>query len=322
MKAPTISAAVRVHNGERYVAETLTAILSQTRAPDEVVVIDDGSTDGTPGELERFGREIRVVRQDNGGYADAFNRSFAEARGEYVANCDADDVWEPGKLERQAAALEVHPEIDVAFAATRFFGARQGPFNDFSTPGLQEPDAFARRLYWGNRLCTSSTLIRRALFERVGPFRGERSAECEDYDYWLRALAAGAVFFFDPGPLVRYRVHSDQASQSQLRIHQGEYRVHRWHADLVADRGFASRVLARDLSNIARALSDLNRPREARAAFASSFRQRPTPRVLAWILVLSAPDRYRRRLADRLVSVKRALRSGGSATLADPHPGA
>ncbi len=83
--------------------------------------------------------------------------------------------------------------------------------------------------------------------------------------------------------------------------------LHDWHSGLVHDSRLVGKMLARDLSNIGRVLSDEDRSREARAAFVSSLRHRPTLRVLGWVLVLSAPDRYRRPLADSLVSIKRAL---------------
>lgn len=87
--------------------------------------------------------------------------------------------------------------------------------------------------------------------------------------------------------------------------------LHGRHAGLVDDSGLVRKVLARDLSNIARTLSDQNNPREARATFVSSLRHRPTLRVLGWVLVLSTPDRCRRPLADGLVSLKRALYPAG-----------
>ncbi len=305
MKPPTISAVVPAYNAERYIGESLTAILSQTRPPDEVVVVDDGSTDATPEELARFRGEIRVVRQDNRGHPGAYTRCCEEARGEYVAKCDADDLWEPDKLARQAEALRDHPEIDIAFCGARFFGAQEGPRSPYPSQGVLDRRDFARRLYRGNPVCSSSTLIRRRLVRELGPF--VERLPCEDYDYWLRALIAGATFFYDPRVLVRYRAHAQQVSGNVLRMHEAEYAVHRWHARVVEDARLLRRVQANDLSNIARALSDQHRGREARATFVSSLRHRPTLRVLAWVLVLSAPDRCGRPLADRLVAIKRTL---------------
>lgn len=305
MKSPSISAVIRAYNVERYIGESLQAVLSQTHPPDEVVVVDDGSTDGTLGELARFRGEIRVVKQANMGVAAAFNRCFDESRGEYVASCDADDIWELDKLERQVEAIGAHPDIDIAIGGARFFGHTEGPRASYPGAGILNQRELARDLYRANFVCHSSTVISRRLYKRLGPMVD--GILCEDYDYWLRALAANAVVFYDPTVLVGYRTHEDQVSNDLLRMHRAEYMVHSQHAGLVEDSRLAQRVLARDLSNIARVLSDEDRPHEARTAFVASLRRRPTLRVLAWVLVLSAPDWCRRSLADRLVSIKRAL---------------
>jgi glycosyltransferase involved in cell wall biosynthesis len=311
MKAPTISAVVPVYNTERYVAEALTAILSQTHPPDEVIVVDDGSTDGTLDELARFRGEIRVVRQGNLGVAGAMNRCFEESRGEYVAKCDADDVWELDKLERQIKAVLANPQIDVAISGACFFGSADGPRAPYpGAAGILDQRDLARRLYRANFVASCATLVRRSLHRQLGPF--VEGLACEDYDFWLRAVAAGAVFFYDPSMLVKIRTHEDQVSGNLLRMHGAEYTTHGWHAGLVEDARLVRRVKARDLSNIARLLSDEGRPREARATFVAALRQRLSPRLLAWVLVLSMPDRYRRPLADRLVSIRRTLVSPAS----------
>ena len=112
--------------------------------------------------------------------------------------------------------------------------------------------------------------------------------------------------------LINYRTHENQVSGNLLRMHRAEYIAHDWHADLVDDARLVRKVKARDLSNIARQLSDEDRPREARATFVAALRQRFSPRLLAWALVLSMPDRYRRLFAEKLVSIKRTLVSPAS----------
>jgi glycosyltransferase involved in cell wall biosynthesis len=305
MKPPTISAVIRVYNGERFIGQSLRAVLSQTRPPDEVIVVDDGSTDGTLDELAQFRSEIRVVEQANLGVAGAFNRCFAESQGDYVAACDADDVWESDKLERQLEAIQTHPEIDIAIGGARFFGHKQGPRAPYSGSGILDSRDLARHLYRANFVCHSTTLIRRRLHRQLGPIA--EGILCEDYDYWLRALEADAVFFYDPTVLVGYRTHEEQVSNDLLGMHSGEYMVHERHSELIEDPRLVQEVLARDLSNIARVLSDQDRAREARTVFVSALRRRPTLRVLAWVLVLSAPERYRRTLSNRLISTKRTL---------------
>jgi hypothetical protein len=304
---PTVSAVVRVFNGKPHLAEALDSIISQTRQPDEVIVVDDGSTDGTAAVLASYGDRIRVVRQENRGHAAALNRAFAEARGDYVANCDVDDVWEPDKLERQVVAVVAHPQVDVAFGAARFFGARSGRFHaSYSGSGVLEPRCFLRELYRSDRICASSTLVRRRLFERLGSFGNGEINVCEDYDYWLRAAGGGAVFFQDEATLAGYRVHAAQTSGNLLRMHEGELAVHRRHAALAGARR-ARRAQGRDLGNIGRVLVDLDRPAAARRAFLASFLRWPNPRLLVWAAVLSVPGRARRPLWRGLVATRRGL---------------
>ena len=306
MSSLTISAVMPAYNAEEYIGEALTAMLSQSRPPDEVIVVDDGSTDGTPDILTGFRSDVRVVRQANQGVAGAMNRCFAEARFAYVAKCDADDVWTPTKLERQAESTRQHPEIDVSFGEARVFGkyaGRWGMGPEHSRAGVVGPQLLGRTLFAGNPICPSSTFVRRSLFERLGPFRETR---CEDYDFWMRALRDDAIFHYDPTTFVNYRRHDSNVSSNKLAVHESDLLVRRANTYLVSRR-FARRVLAEDLFKVGRDLSDRERADEARAFFHESLRQRPTAKGLAWALIVSVPAGLRRPLADSLVSIKRTL---------------
>ena len=145
---PTVSAVIGAYNAQEWIGETVQAILSQTHPPDELIVVDDGSTDGTLGELRRFGDRIAVLSQRNGGCPAAFNSGFGKARGDFIAMCGADDLWEPTKLERQLAALSSHPQIDVAFGAARVFGSAQEQERIQVPPparGCSTPASYSRR---------------------------------------------------------------------------------------------------------------------------------------------------------------------------------
>lgn len=308
MNGPTISAVMTVYNGERYVGEALASILSQTRPPREVVVVDDGSTDATPELLREFGDEIRVVRQANSGHAAALNRGFEEADGDYIAKCDADDIWREDKLERQADAIAAAPNIDIAFSATWVFGRTEGPDGLPETacrPGVLPARELARALYRWNYIRPSTTLMRNELYGRLGPF--VEGLPAEDYDYWLRALSAGAVFYYDPEHLVRYRRHDAQITSDVLRVRRAAHSIHLWHADAVPGRRFVRSVLADDLRSIGRMLVDEGEPREARASYLASLRQLPSFTAIAWSLLLTAPAPSRRRLIDAALAVKRGL---------------
>ena len=310
MRTPSISTVVTVYNADRYIGEALESILSQTRPPEEVVVVDDGSTDGTPEELDRFRGDIRLIRQENRGHAAALNRGMGAARGDYLAKCDADDIWEPRKLERQAEAVQRHPEIDIAFAAARVFGDRDGywrmPEGRRRQAGVLEPRRFARALFQANPVCPSSTLIRRALLERLGPFL-EHRVVVEDYEYWMRALSAGAVFFYDPAVRVKHRRHGGNVSGYAPALQRSDLLVREWNAELPDSRTLVRRVRSRDLFHVARYLAEDGRPEESRAVMLEALRSWPTPRPLAWVMVLSFPERYQRAVAGRLLSIKRTL---------------
>jgi glycosyltransferase involved in cell wall biosynthesis len=318
-REPTISAVVRVYNGEAYIAETVAALLAQTRPADEVVIVDDGSTDGTPDVLAGFGDAIRVVRQPNSGLAAAFNRCFAEARGDYVAVCDADDIWVPERLERQCAVLERHPDVDFLFGAVSIFGTSEGDwgFPEGQATGLLEGREFAKTLFAVNVISTSTTLIRRSLHAKVGPFEEHMA---EDFDFWLRCAGSGALFYWDPVELARYRRHDEQVTNSMLRVQRALHEVRALRAGLVGDKRLVDATLGANLFKIGRLLVDGGQSREASAAFREAARRRgpAQARALLWIAVLALPNALRRQLSNTFVNMSRrldAVRGGRPSTL-------
>jgi glycosyltransferase involved in cell wall biosynthesis len=227
--------------------------------------------------------------------------------------CDADDLWAPDRLERQAQALATHPEIGIAFGAVEIFGTATGPWGylDITEAGMVEEDHFARALLRADVISTSTTLVAKRVYDEVGPFRERMGAE--DYDYWLRALKAGAAFYYDPAALARYRRHSNQVTSSMLRVEQSGYEVRLSHQDLVADRRFIDALLGANLFNIGRLLADDGRRPEAREAFRRCLRH-ATPasveiaaRALVWVALLSLPRRAQLRGSEALVRLSRAF---------------
>jgi glycosyltransferase involved in cell wall biosynthesis len=314
-RQPTITAVVAAYNAERWIAETLEAILGQTRPPDEVVVVDDGSTDGTAAVLEGFANRVRVVTRENGGCPAAFNTAFAHATGDYIAMCGADDVWEPRKLEWHLQTLAEHPEVDVLFGDAQLFGRTGGTYAKPPGEGVLDGAALRDALYRENIICAPSIVLRRILFQRLGPFVEEFGAD--DLEYWMRCLRYGAVFYYDPRVLLRYRRHDSNLSSRLLWMAQCSHDVHRWYADDIADRALRSSVLAEDLFKIGRYHVDEGRPREARAAFLGSLRHRRRPRTLVWVVVLTLPEGARRRAGEGFVRLSRLLetrRAAGEAT--------
>ena len=326
MRRPSIAVVMPAYNAEQFIAESITAVLSQTRPPDEVIVVDDGSTDSTLDELQRFRHETLIVSQPNRGAGGAYTRGFTTARSDYVARCDADDVWEPTKLERQADTLSERPGIDITFTGALNFGAVdrsiwEGIWHPPPYEGLLDAHRFARDMYRNDFICASTAIVRRSLFDRLGAFVTPHP--CEDYEYWLRALRVGATFFDDPAILVRYRRHASSVTNDLLRMYRGIYQVHTWHVDLVDDGRLVREVLANDRFRIARWLYENNQPRRARKAFFASLRHGPAVRELGWALALCAPERRQRRIIEGLVCLKHAaveLAAGSGGQASPPEP--
>ena len=301
-RRPSIAVVVPAYNAERWIAETLRAVLAQTSPADEVVVVDDGSTDATRAVLEEFADDVRVIAQPNAGCGAAFNTAIEAAQTEYVALCPADDLWVPEKLEWQRETLRAHPQVDVSFGAAVNFGALEGPFPRPSLTGLAEPRALLREMFTGNVVPDPSVVVRRALLQRLGGFVHEVG---EDYELWMRALRQGAVFHFDPRVLVRLRQHDANLSSDAVAIREMNVAVRRAAAADLGDPALARRVIARDLRSLGRAYLGAGGAEQARSAYRDSLRTRISAPAVAASALLGLPG------AGRAVARLRAARAAG-----------
>ena len=203
MKSLRISCIVPVYNGEQFLAEALDSILAQTCAPFEVIVVDDGSTDDTAAVAARYGKQIAYYRQDNAGPSAARNHGVRATRGDLVAFLDADDVWRPEKLARQAARFALRPELDISMTHAR----------NFWIPGLRhEEEAFR-----GPPSCVapaSSLVARRVVLNRIGLF--DADVKHKEMPGWLlHAAQRGAVVETLPDILVDRRIHHSNRSRGR-----------------------------------------------------------------------------------------------------------
>jgi glycosyltransferase involved in cell wall biosynthesis len=305
-RAPTISVVVPAHNEERYVAEALDSVLAQTRVPQEVIVVDDGSTDATAEAVRRYGEQVRLIQQENRGCPGAFDTGFREARGDFVALCPADDVWEPHKLEWQQQALADHPEVDVIFGAARRFGLMTGDHAQPVRGGVLDSAWFAPEMYRENLIADPSAMIRRSLYLDLG---GYEPLIGEDYEFWMRALAADATFYFDSRVAVRLREHGGNLSYRALDIWETKHLIHERYAQLAGDPELVRRTLARDLLMIGYCHAALGRSGAARRSFRASLETRPSPVTLAAALAMSVPGVARAvsRIAPRIRRASAAI---------------
>jgi glycosyltransferase involved in cell wall biosynthesis len=179
-----VSVLMSVHNGASRVAAAIGSVLGQTAGDLELIVIDDGSTDATPGELARFrdGR-LRIVSQARTGLTRALNRALALARGPLIARLDADDVALPERLARQRAFLERTPAVGLLGTAAGEMDAA-GRQVRVVRPPLDDA-ALRRALIRENPFVHSSVMVRRDLLERAGGY-DETLPVAQDYDLWMR----------------------------------------------------------------------------------------------------------------------------------------
>jgi glycosyltransferase involved in cell wall biosynthesis len=283
---PTISVVVPAYNEERYIAEALDAVLAQTRSPLEVIVVDDGSTDATHEVVAGYGGRVRLIEQENCGCPGAFDTGFREARGEFVALCPADDVWEPRKLQWQQDALGAHPEVDVIFGGAQRFGLASGPHPRPARTGTLDVLWFAREMYRRNLIADPSAVVRRSLYLDLG---GYEPLVGEDYEFWMRALAAGATFRFDPRLVVRLREHGGNLSYQGVDISETNHLIHTRYAALAGDPELVRRTLAHDLLMIGYHRAVMGRSQDARRSFRASLATRLSPLALAAAVAMSVP---------------------------------
>jgi glycosyltransferase involved in cell wall biosynthesis len=194
-----ISVIVPVRDGERYLADALESILGQTLPPAEVIVVDDGSTDGSAEVAARFAPRVRCLRRPATGTAAAVNHGIGAACGSLLAWLDADDLWMPDKLGLQVAALEDDPALDLVFGGVeQFLSPDLGERERASVAPL--PEGLAGYL-------RGAMLARREAVARVGWF-DTRWRTGEFVDWHARAQEAGLRMAVVPQVVVRRRVHS------------------------------------------------------------------------------------------------------------------
>jgi glycosyltransferase involved in cell wall biosynthesis len=316
---PRISAILPVFNGRSFLLAAVRSVLAQTLHPCELIMVDDGSTDGSLEELESLAPApfpVRVLRQANAGQSAARNAAAREAAGEYLAFIDQDDHWHPRHLEELVAPLLADPDVGWAYCdfdemdlegnlVTRSF---------IRTVGMAHPKRTIYECVAGDLMVLpSASVMRRDAFEQVGGF-DETLCGYEDDDLFVRFFRLGWDHFFVARPLLRFRVHATGSStsprflESRLRyaaklmaILPDDSRMFRYYvSNAIAPRFFLTSLddyvracSARDWEGAELALKTVNH-------FAAL--RRPSVRLRWKLLWIQKPRLFRRLLAlnDRL----------------------
>lgn len=215
-REPSTSVVVTCYNYGHYLAQCLDSVLAQTNADHEIIVIDDGSTDHTADVMKDYAEvpAVRYVYQANSGQARAKNHGVELARGRYVAFLDADDLWDPRKLEKQLTLFD-DGSVGVVYSGARYIDA-QGRDLDLRIDVAQlQPrrGKVTRFMYMDNFVPFSSSVVRREALDRCGTF-DESLKMGIDWDLWLR-ISTQYAFDYVNEPLLLYRVgHSGQMSKN------------------------------------------------------------------------------------------------------------
>lgn len=211
MIPPQVSVIIPVYNRAAFVLEAVDSVLKQTLQDFELIVIDDGSTDGTAEALKRFEDRLFYRYQDNQGVSGARNLGLQMARGKWIAFLDSDDLWLPEKLETQVRFFSENP--GAVICQTEEIWIRKGRrVNPQKKHQKFSGDIFAPSLL----LCLvspSAVMIQRNLFDQVGYFDVTLPA-CEDYDLWLRISSQFHVYLIDQPLTIKRGGHPDQLSRT------------------------------------------------------------------------------------------------------------
>ncbi len=203
----SVSVIIPTYNRAELVQRAITSVLGQTHLPDEVIVIDDGSTDHTPEVLAQYGETLRVIRQANAGRSAARNAGLQAASGDLVAMLDSDDYLPPDSIACRVEAFERDPELGVVYTDVWLINT-EGKRNDrfsviypVSYPSGMILGELAQRCF----IVLSSVMFRREIAMKHQILFDESIYLAEDYDFWLR-MAAVCQFQYIEKPLVYYRI--------------------------------------------------------------------------------------------------------------------
>src|SRR5262245_20824333 len=213
MTAPLISCIIPVFNGERYLREAVDSILQQTYRPLEVILIDDGSTDGTAAVAAGYEEQITYLRQSNAGPAAARNLGLSVARGEFLAFLDADDLWHQEKLACQMARFATRPELEWCLTYLQNFWIAE-----LSEEAAKWRNHQSMQPLPGYLLQT--LLAKRTVFDSIGQFNPQLSIG-EETDWFLRAIEQQTVMEMLPDVLVYRRFHYTNRTYLEMSQNRG-----------------------------------------------------------------------------------------------------
>ena len=206
-----ISVVIPTYNRIALVERAIDSVLRQSIKPFDIIVVDDGSDDGTSEMIQKKYRSINLVQQQNSGVSAARNNGIKHAKGDWISLLDSDDEWTGKKLENQVDRLIKNP--DYHFCHTNEIWIRNGVRVNQKKRHQKYGGYIFDKCLDICRISPSSTLFKKNILEHVGWFDTHLPV-CEDYDLWLRITADYKILFVDEPLIIKYGGHTDQLSQS------------------------------------------------------------------------------------------------------------
>ena len=205
-----ISVIIPTYNRKKTLARAIQSVKNQSLSPFEILIIDDGSNDGTEGWVKENFQNIKYIYQNNHGVSSARNIGIENAYGDWVAFLDSDDEWLPNKLYKQVKAIDSNPE--VKFFHTNEIWIRNGVRVNQMKKHKKYGGYIFEKCLDICRVSPSSVLIKKEVLDNIGVF-DESLRVCEDYDLWLRITSKYPVVFLDEPLIYKYGGHADQLSK-------------------------------------------------------------------------------------------------------------
>lgn len=247
---PLVSVVIPLYNGSNYIEEAIQSALAQTYEPIEIIVINDGSTDGGAGRAicQKYADKITYFEKENGGCSSALNYGIKRARGEFISWLSHDDLYTPGKIDRQLAFYKnygLDPGNTIISSVGALIDEEGKPLfrpSRKETGLYRKEDAFR---YFLNKACPNGCglLIPRVVFEKHGYF-DEQLHYVLDWNLWLKFVLRGVNFYFDREALVYNRVHDGQVSRQRRNLYSVEVKhtIHQLFR-LIAENNIAQTYL-------------------------------------------------------------------------------
>jgi glycosyltransferase involved in cell wall biosynthesis len=211
--SPMVSVVIPAYNQGQYLGLAIKSVLSQTYSQNEIIVVDDGSTDDSREVVSQFGYQVRYIWQENKGLGGARNTGIGAARGEFIGFLDADDHWLPTFLEKMVLLTSRYPEASVYYCCAQGMDTDGNTLPQLFGGPVRQPDMIYQSLLRANFLIPSTIVVRCADIVASGMFdQSSRDIHgCEDWDLWLK-LALDHDFIGIDECLVRYRLHGSSLS--------------------------------------------------------------------------------------------------------------